>query len=331
LEPSSSKKPVGDQVPYPLTEANIQFARSIAKSLHGNLPQHIELEDLIGSALLGLVRAALNYRAESRVPFQAFARHKVRGEILDSLRRKNFDHNYRTKQLSANPELIQSLRYQADQEIELDRKKVNRELKRALGRLGRNHERVLKLRFLEEKTGKQTSQVPGFTEARISQLGKEGVQELRKSRELKSLMGVQSIESKSEARATVDELGEVQKRLAEARRMVKAEEANQEAIQERILSWLPSDFGAAQEKTFHGNKFKAQVSAQQNKRTITSMEKVFGWMGKKTFLEKCSMTLKVLEVMLTGPQLMEVVSESRTGPRSISTEPLDKAEVKKAA
>lgn len=54
-----------------------------------SVPRAIAREDLIGAGRLGLVEAARSYRPELHggAPFSAFARPRIRGAILDSVKR----------------------------------------------------------------------------------------------------------------------------------------------------------------------------------------------------------------------------------------------------
>lgn len=62
---------------------------SIARRVYGSLPPNacLELHDLAQSGLLGLVRAGRCYDPGTAVPFSIYARYRIEGEILDSLRR----------------------------------------------------------------------------------------------------------------------------------------------------------------------------------------------------------------------------------------------------
>lgn len=62
---------------------------SIARRVYGSLPPNtcLELHDLAQSGLLGLVSAGRCYDANTAVPFSIYARYRIEGEILDSLRR----------------------------------------------------------------------------------------------------------------------------------------------------------------------------------------------------------------------------------------------------
>jgi RNA polymerase sigma factor for flagellar operon FliA len=62
---------------------------SIARRVYSSLPPNtcLELHDLAQSGLLGLVSAGRCYDPQTAVPFSIYARYRIEGEILDSLRR----------------------------------------------------------------------------------------------------------------------------------------------------------------------------------------------------------------------------------------------------
>jgi RNA polymerase sigma factor for flagellar operon FliA len=51
------------------------------------LPAHVELSDLIQDGMCGLIGAARRYNSRRGVPFPLYAKHRIRGAILDGLRR----------------------------------------------------------------------------------------------------------------------------------------------------------------------------------------------------------------------------------------------------
>lgn len=67
----------------------LPLVESIARRVFGSLPPNacLELHDLAQSGLLGLVSAGHCYEPEKSVPFSLYARYRIEGEILDSLRR----------------------------------------------------------------------------------------------------------------------------------------------------------------------------------------------------------------------------------------------------
>lgn len=64
------------------------YVRRIARSLAVALPPSIEFDDLVGWGELGLVDAASRFDPARGVQFRTFAHHRIRGAILDGLRRE---------------------------------------------------------------------------------------------------------------------------------------------------------------------------------------------------------------------------------------------------
>jgi RNA polymerase sigma factor for flagellar operon FliA len=65
---------------------NLALARVIAIRVHENLPVHVDLDDLIHAGVLGLFDAAQKYDPLKNSSFQSYAKHRIKGAILDSLR-----------------------------------------------------------------------------------------------------------------------------------------------------------------------------------------------------------------------------------------------------
>lgn len=65
---------------------NLPLVRAIALRVHGNLPVHVDLDDLIHAGILGLYEAANKYDPNKSVAFASYAKHRIRGAILDNLR-----------------------------------------------------------------------------------------------------------------------------------------------------------------------------------------------------------------------------------------------------
>ncbi len=58
----------------------------IAKRIHDRLPPHVLLEDLVHAGILGLIEAAQRYDPARHVELKSYAKHRIHGAILDSLR-----------------------------------------------------------------------------------------------------------------------------------------------------------------------------------------------------------------------------------------------------
>jgi RNA polymerase sigma factor FliA len=83
-EPSDTR-----QAAHELIMSCLPLVESIARRIYGALPPNtgLDLHDLAQSGLLGLVSAGRCYDPATAVPFSVYARYRIEGEILDSLRR----------------------------------------------------------------------------------------------------------------------------------------------------------------------------------------------------------------------------------------------------
>jgi len=83
---------------------NLSLVRAIAIRVHENLPVHVDLDDLIHAGVLGLFDAVEKYDSAKNVAFQSYAKHRIKGAILDSLRQLDWasrDLRKRQKQADA--------------------------------------------------------------------------------------------------------------------------------------------------------------------------------------------------------------------------------------
>ena len=65
---------------------HLPLVKAIAVRVHENLPVHVDLDDLIHAGILGLFDAAGKYDPAKKVYFQSYAKHRIKGAMLDSLR-----------------------------------------------------------------------------------------------------------------------------------------------------------------------------------------------------------------------------------------------------
>src|SRR2546430_1095939 len=70
-----------------LIAEHIEMARRIAHRVGRRTPDSISRDDLVGAAMIGLAEAAERYDAVRGEPFVAFAEKRIRGAVLDELRR----------------------------------------------------------------------------------------------------------------------------------------------------------------------------------------------------------------------------------------------------
>ena len=69
-----------------LVMEHVPLVKTMAQRLAQRLPSQVEVSDLVSVGVLGLIDAAGRYKPASGVPFDAFARRRVQGAMLDSLR-----------------------------------------------------------------------------------------------------------------------------------------------------------------------------------------------------------------------------------------------------
>ena len=80
-----------EQNPKPevLIEAELQTVRRIAFYFHGRVKGAVEVDDLIQIGYLGLIDASQKYVKKAGVTFSSYAKIRIRGAIVDYLRRNS--------------------------------------------------------------------------------------------------------------------------------------------------------------------------------------------------------------------------------------------------
>src|SRR5690606_4929039 len=66
-----------------------ELVKRIAYHLAGRLPASVDVEDLIQAGMLGLLEAASNYTANRGASFETYAGIRIRGAMLDALRKRD--------------------------------------------------------------------------------------------------------------------------------------------------------------------------------------------------------------------------------------------------
>jgi len=184
---------------------NLPLVKKIAGAIYRRIPEGVvEFDELVNTGVIGLIKALDKYD-EKRSKFSTYAYIKIRGEILDYLRRldplprnlrekiKNSDwEDYREEVLffiSLERELFngsENLRVkdtlQGDtpnpEEVVL-RQELIELLSRAISELPEREQLVLQLLFVEELDLKSVSEILGISVSRVSQLKAEALKKLR--------------------------------------------------------------------------------------------------------------------------------------------------------
>jgi RNA polymerase sigma factor for flagellar operon FliA len=69
-----------------LVELHLPLAERIAVGVSRKVPRHVDRDDLVSAAYLGLVQASRTYDPDKGVPFETFAARRVMGAVFDQLR-----------------------------------------------------------------------------------------------------------------------------------------------------------------------------------------------------------------------------------------------------
>src|SRR5258708_37046707 len=73
-----------------LLNENLPEVRYIARRVHDRLPSHVPFDDLVHAGILGLIDAVDKFDPTRNVQLKSYARFRIRGAILDSLRQMDW-------------------------------------------------------------------------------------------------------------------------------------------------------------------------------------------------------------------------------------------------
>lgn len=111
--------------------------RYIARHIHDRLPQHVPVEDLVHAGVLGLMDALNKYDDTRQVQFRTYAKFRIRGAILDSLRELDWS----PRELRRKARLIEATTTRLTQE--LGRAATEQEIASELGLTLENFQQLL--------------------------------------------------------------------------------------------------------------------------------------------------------------------------------------------
>ena len=86
VQENNASKEVRDQI----VVENLSLVKAIAIRVRESLPAHVDLDDLVHAGVLGLLDAVSKYSSDKNVEFRAYAKHRIKGAILDSLRQQDW-------------------------------------------------------------------------------------------------------------------------------------------------------------------------------------------------------------------------------------------------
>ncbi|MGH9645206.1 MAG: sigma-70 family RNA polymerase sigma factor, partial [Bryobacteraceae bacterium] len=99
--------------------------RVLARKIHRRLPENVSLDDLVSTGIIGLISAIDHFDPSRHVQLGSYAQHKIKGGILDSLRRLDWasrQQRKRAKQIQSAIAVLEQRLHRApmDQEIAVE-------------------------------------------------------------------------------------------------------------------------------------------------------------------------------------------------------------------
>ena len=106
-----SEAPPAEPVPTreELIVSHLPLVKAIANRVRESLPVQVELDDLVHAGIMGLFDAVAKFDPEKQVLFRLYAKHRIRGAILDSLRQLDWASRDLRKRFKSIESLMQKL------------------------------------------------------------------------------------------------------------------------------------------------------------------------------------------------------------------------------
>lgn len=106
---------------------HLPLVRAIAVRVYENLPVHVDLDDMVHAGVMGLFDAAVKYDNNKQVTFQSYAKHRIKGAILDSLR----DLDWASRDLRRRHKLLEEITREI--QATLERNPTDQEIAERMG------------------------------------------------------------------------------------------------------------------------------------------------------------------------------------------------------
>lgn len=115
-------------------EGGLPFVQALAKRVASSMPNSVELSDLVQDGMIGLIDAANRYDESRGIKFETFAERRVRGAMIDALRKDAWPRGIRRMRreleagrehlrhkLGCEPSLADLAKYVGSDEVSLGR------------------------------------------------------------------------------------------------------------------------------------------------------------------------------------------------------------------
>lgn len=161
--------------------------RMIARKLHSRLPPNcgVEINDLVQAGNVGLLQAARSFKPERGAPLRGYARFRIRGEMLDVVRRSAES----ARQAAPMPDIENQCgrsfwlddSSHASPQMRFLIAQRSRIVLEEIGRLPPRQRTVVRLRYAAEMTLTEIGQVLNVKESRACQLHRNALWRLKRA------------------------------------------------------------------------------------------------------------------------------------------------------
>jgi RNA polymerase sigma factor (sigma-70 family) len=169
---------------HELVLGHMDYARKIAYARKRALPRHIDVEELLSAAYLGLTEAATRFKVERNVCFKTYSFRRIKGAIDDYLRSLGYSISLDTEDADtglSKAELVPA-------KLEINHERNFEVVEKVVGRAGAE---MLKLYFVDNCDLKEIGSKIRVSESRVCQLFSKYKEQIRshwKATELSALM-----------------------------------------------------------------------------------------------------------------------------------------------
>ena len=177
----------------------VRIVRGLAGRVHARLPHGcgIEMSDLIQAGNVGLLQAARNFEPCNGIPLSAFAKFRIRGEMLDMVRRGAGRSAVKFQQVTPDDDSGWESRLPAPVESSphsfLLKKQQSEIIREEMGRLPARYRKVVRLRYSRELTLRQIGAVLSVNESRACQIHRNAFTRLRRALWKRGVRGISNL------------------------------------------------------------------------------------------------------------------------------------------
>ena len=313
-----------------LISDHLSLIPPIAQRLKQGLPDQFLLEDLLSAGVVGLIEATTRYvrlrPGKKPAKFSTFAYRRIRGAMLDSVRRGQY-------RLATASEIDPATASSSEGSAGTDRACDLRQL--MIGLTDRETH-LLQLCYWQGMSSREASVPMGLTPRQSRRLYERTMRKLRMAARADfagsgdyTNVSVPKKEPKTpQARVIsllVDELGALREEIA-------AREKRESEIIKQIRAQADQDAKPETSIVFEGRMYSALVSAHGSRQKVSDKPKVFEILGRAGFFEHCSFSVEKAEKLLTEEQFSAVVTVDKfCSPRKVDSAARAALTQKKAA